>query len=70
MEYISGMKMGNIIERFLRDRSLFDASTYKQLYKEISNKVDKVESGDGKAKRYRYNESEVIKILKEHDEGQ
>lgn len=63
MGYISGMAMGNIVQRFLEERNIYNQENYKNAYNACKMRCHRLSSGCGKATRYRYYDSEIEPIL-------
>lgn len=63
MGYISGMAMGNIIQKFLEERNVYTPENYKSAYNACKLRCHKISSGNGKATRYRYYDGEIEPIL-------
>lgn len=61
--YISGMKMGYIVENFLRERNQYNPTNYQRAYAECKNRVHKIKNGEGKATRYQYFDGEILPVL-------
>lgn len=63
MAYISGMAMGNIVQKFLNERGIYTPENYKKAYNACSVRCHKISSGTGKGTRHRYYDSEILPIL-------
>lgn len=63
MGYISGMAMGNIIQKFLEERNIYTPGNYKSAYNACKLNCHKISSGTGKSTRYKYYDSEILPIL-------
>ena len=63
MGYISGMAMGNIVQKFLEERNIYNHKNYKNAYNACKMRCHKISSGNGKATRHRYYDGEIEPIL-------
>lgn len=63
MGYISGMAMGNIIQKFLEEINIYTHENYKSAYNACKLRCHKISSGTGKGTRHKYYDSEILQIL-------
>ena len=63
MAYISGMAMGNIVQKFLTENGIYTPDNYKKAYNAYKLRCHKISSGSGKATRHKYYDSEIMPIL-------
>lgn len=66
MEYISGMKIGNLIADFLKRNNKYNPKNYKNCYEYCKTNCKHISNGKtGKASRYLYFRSDVNKYISE-----
>lgn len=63
MDFISGMVMGNIVQKYLENNKIYTMENYRSAYRAVKNKDIKIKNGSGKATRYLYYEEDVVSIL-------
>lgn len=63
MEYISGMAMGDRVEKYLKDNKMYTPKNYRSAYRAVKNKALKIKNGAGKATRYFYYEEDITIVL-------
>lgn len=63
MDFISGMAMGNMVQKYLEDNKIYTMKNYRSAYSAVKNKALKIKNGAGKATRYFYYEEDVTNIL-------
>ncbi len=63
MDFVSGMAMGNMVQKYLEDNKIYTMKNYRSAYRTVKNKALKIKNGAGKATRYFYYEEDVTNIL-------
>lgn len=62
-KYVSGMIMGNMIQKFLTQKGIYTPVNYRSAYQACKMECRRTLSGTGKAVRYRYKESDIKPAL-------
>lgn len=63
MDFISGMAMGNMVQKYLEDNKIYNMKNYRSAHRAVKTQALKIKNGAGKATRYFYYEEDVTSIL-------